>query len=393
MLAAIVRHVRLARVPPCRRAAWTSSLPDKVRSGFGKRLAVYDALRVKLDEGQVRGKSAGDVSRALGDLEPSVQLIREIQEAEATRTELQEVLAGDDAELVELARLEMDDVDTRQTEVERRLVDHLLASQGDGQRNAIVEVRAGAGGQEAALFAAELFEMYRKFAQRHGWRFDVISKSQTDIGGVKEAVAGVEGRRVFGRLRFESGTHRVQRVPDTESQGRIHTSTASVAIMPEAVDVDVDIREADLQIDTYRSGGSGGQSVNTTDSAVRLTHKPTGIVVAMQDERSQHKNRAKAMRILRTRVYDLQQQERARDRAAQRSALVGTADRSERIRTYNFPQERVTDHRIGHSVHSVASMLNGELLDEMLDRLAEADSLESLNSLEMTTDDVDTDEA
>ncbi len=245
------------------------------------------------------------------------------------------------------------------------------------EKNAILEVRAGTGGEEAALFAADLFRMYQRYAELRGWRFEVMSISETGIGGFKEATASITGQGVFARLKFESGVHRVQRVPETEASGRIHTSAATVAVLPEAEDVDVQIDEKDLRIDVFRSSGPGGQSVNTTDSAVRITHIPTGIVVSQQDEKSQHKNRAKAMKILRARLYDLERSRVAAERAADRKSQVGSGDRSERIRTYNFPQTRLTDHRVNLTLHKLDRVLNGEL-DELADALIADDQANRL---------------
>jgi peptide chain release factor 1 len=241
------------------------------------------------------------------------------------------------------------------------------------QKNVILEVRAGTGGDEAALFAGDLLAMYQRYAGMNGWRFEVMSASDTGIGGIKEATAEISGRNVFSRLKFESGVHRVQRVPETEAGGRIHTSAATVAVLPEAEDVDVDIDEGDLRVDVFRASGAGGQHVNKTESAVRITHLPTGIVVSQQDEKSQHKNRAKAMKILRARLYEQERAARAADRAADRRAQVGSGDRSERIRTYNFPQGRVTDHRINLTLYKLDRVLAGEALDELIDALVAED--------------------
>ncbi len=249
------------------------------------------------------------------------------------------------------------------------------------ENSAILEVRAGTGGEEAALFAADLFRMYQRYAELHGWRFELMQASDTGIGGVKEAIAEIGGKGVFARLKFESGVHRVQRVPETESSGRIHTSAATVAVLPEAEEVDIAIDEKDLRIDVFRASGPGGQSVNTTDSGVRITHVPTGIVVSQQDEKSQHKNRAKAMKVLRARLYDAERAAKDAERAAARRSQVGTGDRSERIRTYNFPQGRVTDHRIGLTLHKLERVLAGEALDEIVDALVADDQASRLADL------------
>ena len=247
-------------------------------------------------------------------------------------------------------------------------------------KNVVVEIRGGAGGEEAALFAADLLRMYTRYAERNGWKWDIMNANYTDMGGVKEIVFVIEGKGAYSRLKYESGVHRVQRVPTTESGGRIHTSTVTVAVLPEAEDVEVDIDPSDIEIDVFRSSGHGGQSVNTTDSAVRLTHIPTGLVVTCQDERSQHKNRAKAMRVLKARLFDMIQTEQQSEYAEERRSQIGTGDRSERIRTYNFPQGRVTDHRIGYTVHQLEVFLDGDI-DEMLNALIEADQAETLKKM------------
>ena len=257
----------------------------------------------------------------------------------------------------------------------------LLPKDAADEKNAILEIRAGTGGDEAALFAGNLFAMYQKYAQLQGWKFEVMEVSENEIGGYKEAIAEITGRGVFARMKFESGVHRVQRVPETESQGRIHTSAATVAVLPEAEDVDIKIEDSDLRIDVYRSSGAGGQHVNTTDSAVRITHLPTGTVVTQQDEKSQHKNRAKAMKILRARLYDAERQRMDSERAASRKGQVGSGDRSERIRTYNFPQGRVTDHRVNVTLYKIDKVMTGEALDEILDALISEDEAERLATL------------
>jgi len=282
----------------------------------------------------------------------------------------------------ELAKAEAEDLATRVPTLERDIQRALIPKDEADARNAILEVRAGTGGDEAALFAAELFAMYQRYAQVHRWRFEIMSISENDIGGYKEASATITGTNVFARLKFESGVHRVQRVPATETQGRIHTSTATVAVLPEAEEVDVQIEEKDLRIDVFRASGPGGQSVNTTDSAVRITHIPTGVVVQQQDEKSQHKNKAKALKILRARLYEAKRQELEQARAAQRKGQVGTGDRSERIRTYNFPQGRVTDHRIGVTLYKIDKVMSAEALDEIIEPLVAADEAERLAELQ-----------
>jgi peptide chain release factor 1 len=258
----------------------------------------------------------------------------------------------------------------------------LLPKDEADERNAILEVRAGTGGEEAALFAADLFRMYQRYAAQHGWRFEVMEVSETGLGGFKQAIASISGRDVFHRLKFESGVHRVQRVPETEGSGRKHTSAATVAVLPEAEEVDIHIEEKDLRIDVFRSSGPGGQSVNTTDSAVRITHLPTGVVVSQQDEKSQHKNKAKAMKVLRARLYERERQAKDAVRAASRKSQVGSGDRSERIRTYNFPQGRVSDHRINLTLHKIDKVMSGEALDEFVEALLAEDQAARLADME-----------
>jgi peptide chain release factor 1 len=270
--------------------------------------------------------------------------------------------------MLELARAELDELGPRIDQLTHHVRLQLLPKDAADERSVVVEVRAGTGGDEAALFAADLFRMYQRHAESHGWKTEVITASESDLGGFREIIATISGKGVYARLKFESGVHRVQRVPATEASGRIHTSAATVAVLPEAEDVDIDIRPQDIRIDTMRSSGAGGQHVNTTDSAVRLTHMPTGIVVT-SNEKSQHQNRARAMQVLRTRLFDMQRQKADEERAAQRKDQVGSGDRSQRIRTYNFPQGRVTDHRINLTLHKLDAVLDGSALDEMIDAL------------------------
>ena len=320
------------------------------------------------------------LSRELSDLRPicdQIELVRRIE------TELADALlmldeAGDDADMLEMVQAEAALLKAQLPEAQSALQLMLLPKDKDDARNAILEVRAGTGGDEAALFAANLFSMYQRFAAKHGWNFEVMEVSETGIGGYKEAAANISGNNVFARLKFESGVHRVQRVPETETGGRIHTSAATVAVLPEAEDVDIKIDELELRVDVFRASGPGGQSVNTTDSAVRITHLPTGIVVSQQDEKSQHKNRAKAMKILRARIYDAERARVEAERAAERKGQVGSGDRSERIRTYNFPQGRVTDHRINFTLYKLDRVVSGEALDEVVDALAAEDQARRL---------------
>jgi peptide chain release factor 1 len=289
--------------------------------------------------------------------------------------------AEDDPEMSQLGREERVQLQEQEDKLTYELKTLLLPADADDQKNVIVEIRAGTGGEEAALFAADLFRMYTKYAERQGWRVEILDSHPTGIGGFKEIIASVEGRGVYSKLKYESGTHRVQRVPVTESQGRIHTSAVTVAILAEAEDVEVQLNLEDLRIDVFRSSGPGGQSVNTTDSAVRVTHLPTGIVVSCQDEKSQHKNRAKALRVLRARLLDMAKQEQQEKISRERRSQIGTGDRSERIRTYNFPQGRVTDHRINLTLYKLGAVLEGEL-DELLEALIQADQTEKLKEFE-----------
>ncbi len=274
-----------------------------------------------------------------------------------------------DLEMRELATEEMAAARDRLPELEKELQFAMLPRDAADTKNAILEVRAGTGGDEAALFAADLLRMYQRYAEINGWKFELMDVSGSDLGGIRDAVASITGRGVFAKLKFESGVHRVQRVPETESQGRIHTSAATVAVLPEAEEIDVDVEASDLRVDTYRAQGAGGQHVNKTDSAIRITHLPTGIVVQCQDNKSQHKNRAKAMKVLRARLYDAERQKADSERASTRKEQVGSGDRSERIRTYNFPQGRVTDHRINLTLYKLDKMMSGEAVDEVVDAL------------------------
>jgi peptide chain release factor 1 len=319
------------------------------------------------------------LSKEYSDLTPVVRAIEDLRSAEAEIDDLV-TLIGDpevDDEMRALAKLEGAQLSERVPDLEHRIKVLLLPKDEADERNAILEVRAGTGGEEAGLFAAELFRMYQRYAERRGWTFEEMQVNETGTGGYKEAIALVSGRGVFARLKFESGVHRVQRVPSTESSGRIHTSAATVAILPEAEEVDIIIETKDLRIDTYRAQGAGGQHVNTTDSAIRISHMPSGIVVTCQDEKSQHKNKAKAMKILRARLYEHEHERQNAEMAANRKSQVGTGDRSQRIRTYNFPQGRVTDHRIGLTLHKLDDVIAGDL-EELVDALAAEDQVARL---------------
>lgn len=330
-------------------------------------------LRAQLET--AGGAEIGSISKELSGLEPLVEKVGEYRSLETARDEAEALLA--DPEMKELAEAELAEAKDRLPKLEREIRLMLLPRDEADARSAILEIRPAAGGDEAGLFAAELFAAYRKYAENRGWRFTTLDYDESELGGLKGASAEIEGKDVFARLKFESGVHRVQRVPATETQGRIHTSTVTVAVLPEAEEVDLHIDEKDLRIDTYRAQGAGGQHVNKTDSAVRITHIPTGTVVAMQEEKSQHKNRAKAMKMLRAKLYDAQRQALDSARAADRKGQVGTGDRSERIRTYNFPQGRVTDHRIGLTLHKIDRIMMGEM-DEIFDALVSEDEARRL---------------
>jgi peptide chain release factor 1 len=320
------------------------------------------------------------ISKEYAELGPVVESILTLRGIQSEMADLAELIADpdSDAEMRELAEQEFAELKEKQPALEKQMQILLLPKDAADEKNAILEVRAGTGGDEAALFAGDLYRMYQRFADLEGWKFETMQLSETDLGGLKEAQASITGRGVFAKLKFESGVHRVQRVPDTESGGRIHTSAATVAVLPEAEDVDIEIDDKDLRVDVFRASGPGGQSVNTTDSAVRITHLPTGTVVSQQDEKSQHKNRAKAMKVLRARLYDAERARADAERAASRKGQVGSGDRSERVRTYNFPQGRVTDHRINLTLHKLEKVLAGEALHEVVDALIAEDQANRL---------------
>jgi peptide chain release factor 1 len=340
----------------------------------------FEELEAAMAAGGLGGEEFTRVSKEYAELTPVAKaaahlkdLSRQLAEAEALRA---------DPEMRELAAAEAEELAEQVEAAERDLQVLLLPRDEADERSAILEIRAGTGGEEAALFAGNLLRMYQRYADLHGWRFEVLSLTETDLEGIREAVCSITGRNVFARLKYESGVHRVQRVPETEASGRIHTSAATVAVLPEAEEIDVKVEEKDLRVDTFRSQGAGGQHVNTTDSAIRITHLPTGIVVGCQDEKSQHKNRAKAMKILLARLYEVQREERDSARAASRRSQVGSGDRSERVRTYNFPQGRVTDHRIGLTLYKIDEFMRGEAVDEVIDALAAEDQAQRLAAME-----------
>jgi peptide chain release factor 1 len=343
----------------------------------------HSELREALVASGLSGVEFAKLSKEYTELSPIVEDIDALKRARDEASSLADIAeTGEDAELRQLAEGELRSLRQRIPGLEQQVKLALLPKDFDDERNAILEVRAGTGGDEAALFAAELFRMYQRYAAMRGWRFEILDLSETGLGGFKEASALISGQDVFARLKFESGVHRVQRVPETEASGRIHTSAATVAVLPEAEDVDIRIDERDLRIDVFRASGPGGQSVNTTDSAVRITHIPTGLVVIQQDEKSQHKNKAKALKVLRSRLYDMERRARDSARAAERKSQVGSGDRSERIRTYNFPQGRVTDHRINLTLYKVDRVMTGEALDEIIDAILAQDQAARLAAVE-----------
>ncbi|HEV8678222.1 MAG TPA: peptide chain release factor 1 [Stellaceae bacterium] len=345
-----------------------------LESRFDQLLRRHAELGAALSAAGVGGAEFARLSKEYSELGPIVGGIENLRRTEAELAATAEMAASaDDPEMKALAEEEARALRVRLPELELAVKLSLLPKDEDDERNAILEIRAGTGGEEAALFAANLFRMYQRYAALRGWRFELLDLSETGLGGCKEAVASITGRDVFARLKYESGVHRVQRVPETEASGRIHTSAATVAVLPEAEEVDVTIDDKDLRIDVFRASGPGGQSVNTTDSAVRITHLPTGLVVIQQDEKSQHKNKARAMKVLRARLYEMEREALAATRAADRKSQVGSGDRSERIRTYNFPQGRVTDHRINLTLYKIDKVMSGEALDEIIDALTAAD--------------------
>ncbi len=331
------------------------------------RLAEVETLMV--DPGVLSDRRrAKEVGGEYKHLRAVAEMARPYLELWEGRLEAQELMAGDDAEMKELAELEIAEAEEKLPEMAAELELLLVPKDPDDDRDLIMEIRAGTGGDEAGLFASDLYRMYQRFAERQGWKMEVMSSADGSVGGLKEVIFALRGEGAYGRMRFESGVHRVQRVPATESSGRIHTSAASVAVLSEVEEVDVEIEENDLHIDVYRSSGPGGQSVNTTDSAVRITHEPTGLVVSCQDEKSQHKNKAKAMKVLAARLYDLKKAERDAEISAARKDMVGSGDRSAKIRTYNFPQGRITDHRINMTLYNLGAFMEGDM-DELLDGL------------------------
>jgi len=367
----------------CRRALPATRVPYPLRLPQARLEQVLDRFR----EVEARMGAAGETAEIVrlgkeyAELRPVAKAAQHLAEARAERADLEAMADGDDAEMAALAREELSTLDERLPEAERALALLLAPRDADENASAILEVRAGTGGDEAALFAGDLFRMYQRYAAVRGWKVDIDSVSEGEMGGYKEIIASIEGDGVFGRLKFESGVHRVQRVPQTETQGRIHTSAATVAVLPQVEDVAIEVADQDIRIDTYRSSGAGGQHVNKTDSAVRITHLPTGIVVT-SSEKSQHQNRARAMKVLKAKLYDQKREALDVERSAARKSQVGSGDRSERIRTYNFPQGRVTDHRINLTLYNLPRVIEGESLDDVIEPLIAEDQAARLASLE-----------
>ena len=340
---------------------------DKVKDLVTK----HDSLEKELSTGSIDPKTFAQKSKEYSDLGNIIIFAREYLKFDQDQKDLEQILndKSSDSEMKNLAEKELEVLKEKKTSYTTKLKVFLLPKDEDDNKNAIVEIRAGTGGLEASLFCADLFRMYEKVCSKKKWKLDIISISKSEAGGFKEVIFSVSGNDIYSYLKYESGVHRVQRVPTTETQGRVHTSAATVAVLPEAEEVDIQIKDSDLRIDVFRSGGPGGQSVNTTDSAVRITHLPTGVVVSQQDEKSQHKNKAKALKILRSRVYEAEKRKKDQERADNRKSQIGTGDRSERIRTYNFPQGRVTDHRINLTLHKLDEFLSGEINEEMNENL------------------------
>ena len=346
-------------------------------------ISKHALLEKELSLSTIDKKSFAEKSKEYSDLNEIIDDAKKYISYERDKLELQKLLEDKDSdeELVKMAEQELENLNSEKEKNEKKLKLFLLPKDEADKKDAIIEIRAGTGGLEASLFAADLFKMYEKVSHKKKWTVELISISKSEAGGLKEVIASIKGNNIYSTLKYESGVHRVQRVPDTETQGRVHTSAATVAVLPEAEEVDLKINESDLRIDVFRAGGPGGQSVNTTDSAVRITHIPSGISVSQQDEKSQHKNKAKGMKILRARLYELERSRIDQERSQDRKSKIGSGDRSERIRTYNFPQGRVTDHRINLTLHKLEEFLEGEVFDEMIETLTLQAQEESLNNL------------
>jgi peptide chain release factor 1 len=346
-------------------------------------ISKHSVLEKDLSSGKIDKKLFAEKSKEYSDLNEIIQNAKKYINYEKDRSEIQKILddKNSDTELIKMAETELNDLKIENENNEKKLKLFLLPKDEADKKNAIIEIRAGTGGLEASLFAGDLFKMYEKVSHKKKWLVELISISRSEAGGLKEVIASIKGNNIYSTLKYESGVHRVQRVPDTETQGRVHTSAATVAVLPEAEEVDLKINDSDLRIDVFRAGGPGGQSVNTTDSAVRITHIPSGLSVSQQDEKSQHKNKAKGMKILRARLYELERTRIDQERSKDRKNKIGSGDRSERIRTYNFPQGRVTDHRINLTLHKLEEFLEGEAFDEMIENLTLQAQEESLNNL------------
>jgi|TARA_B100001063_G_scaffold241891_1_gene269602 peptide chain release factor 1 len=354
---------------------------DKVQNIILK----HDTLEKELSSGNIDPKLFAKKSKEYSNLGEIISIAREYLNFENEKKDLQNMVQdkSNDQDMIDLAQNDLKELDKKKEKYENRLKVFLLPKDEDDNKNAIVEIRAGTGGLEASLFCADLFKMYEKVCSKKKWKLEIINISKSEAGGFKEVIFLVNGDNIYSYLKYESGVHRVQRIPETETQGRVHTSAATVAVLPEAEDVDIEIKDSDLRVDVFRAGGPGGQSVNTTDSAVRITHIPSGVVVSQQDEKSQHKNKAKALKILRSRVYEAEKRKKDQERSSNRRSQIGSGDRSERIRTYNFPQGRVTDHRINVTLHKLDEFLSGEIHEEMNQELRLKDQnlkLENLNS-------------
>ena len=346
-------------------------------------ISKHTELEKDLSSGEIEKKFFAEKSKEYSDLSEIIESAKKYISYDKDKLELENILEDEntDKELINMAQKELENLKFQHEKNEKKLKIFLLPKDEADKKNAIIEIRAGTGGLEASLFASDLFKMYEKVSHKKKWSLELISISKSEAGGLKEVIASIKGTNIYSTLKYESGVHRVQRVPDTETQGRVHTSAATVAVLPEAEEVDLKINESDLRIDVFRAGGPGGQSVNTTDSAVRITHIPTGLSVSQQDEKSQHKNKAKGMKILRSRLYELERSRIDQERSEDRKSKIGTGDRSERIRTYNFPQGRVTDHRINLTLHKLEEFLEGEAFDEMIESLSLKAQEESLNKL------------
>jgi len=347
-------------------------------------ISKHTLLEKELSTGEIDRKKFAEKSKEYSDLNDVIKEAKEYSSFEIEKKELQKIVNDNhsDKEMIELAQSELSDLVKKNEINEKKIKLFLLPKDDADSKNAIIEIRAGTGGLEASLFASDLFKMYEKVSNKKKWMLEVISISKSDAGGLKEVIASIKGKNIYSSLKYESGVHRVQRVPDTETQGRVHTSAATVAVLPEAEDVDVKIEDKDLRIDVFRSSGPGGQSVNTTDSAVRITHVPTGIVVSQQDEKSQIRNKEKGLKILRSRIYEFERRKRDEARSKDRKSKIGTGDRSERIRTYNWPQNRVTDHRINLTINKLTEFMEGEIFDEMIENLilqAQEEELKNIN--------------